>query len=90
MTLIERAARAMYDTVQPEWEWDDPDAGPLRKMYRDNARAAIMALQEPSEEMIDAGADIVRSVEKAESDIAIRDDTKSIWSMMIGAALEED
>lgn len=89
MTLIERAARAMYDTVRPEWEWNDPDAGPLRKMYRDNARAAVRALQEPSEAMIDAGADVVRSVNKAESDIAVRDDTRSVWSMMINTALEE-
>ncbi len=36
--MIERAARAMYDTVQPDWDWDTPDAELLRKMYRANTR----------------------------------------------------
>ena len=90
LTPIERAARAMYKTVNPEWEWDDPDAWPLRKMYRENARAAILALKEPSETMINAGADVVGSVNKAESDFAVRDDTKSVWNMMIDAALGEE
>ncbi|WP_313808181.1 hypothetical protein [Sphingobium sp.] len=26
MSTIERAARAMYETVQPKWAWNDPDA----------------------------------------------------------------
>lgn len=52
MTPIERAARAMYDTVQPEWDWDDPDAGPMRRLYRENARAAILAIREPSPAML--------------------------------------
>lgn len=86
---IERAARAMHATVKPEWEWDAPDAEPLRKMYRENVKAAIRAMQEPSEAMVDAGADVVRSVNKAESDFAVRDDAKSVWSMMIDAALAE-
>ena len=89
MTPIERAARAMYATVQPEWDWDDPDAEPLRRMYRDNAKAAILALKEPSDAMVDAGADVIGSINKAESDFAVRDDTKSVWNMMIDAALGE-
>lgn len=80
----------MYDTVKPDWEWDDPDAESLRRMYRANAKAALLALKEPSEAMIDAGADIVGSVNKDESDFAIRDDTKSVWNMMIDAAVSED
>lgn len=47
MTAIERAARAMYDEVRPEWDWNDPDAELLRRMYRANARAALIALREP-------------------------------------------
>jgi hypothetical protein len=41
----------MYDQVQPEWEWNDPDAELLRRMYRANVRAALMALREPAAEM---------------------------------------
>ncbi|WP_235523646.1 hypothetical protein [Sphingobium sp. Leaf26] len=55
MTMIERAARAMYDNVRPDWDWDDPDAELLRRMYRDNARAAIGALREPSDAVTSAG-----------------------------------
>ncbi len=55
LTPLERAARAMYDNVQPDWDWHDPDAEPLRKMYRDNARAAFMAIMEPSAAMISHG-----------------------------------
>lgn len=47
MTAIERAARAMYDEVQPDWDWNDPDAEMLRRMYRANARAALTALRDP-------------------------------------------
>jgi len=51
MTPIERAARAMYDTVNPAWDWNDPDAEPLRRMYRDNARAAVLAIRVPTKAM---------------------------------------
>jgi hypothetical protein len=54
-TPLERAARAMYDNVRPDWDWSDPDAEPLRRMYRDNARVALMAVMEPSAAMIGKG-----------------------------------
>ncbi|AMK18924.1 hypothetical protein [Sphingobium sp. MI1205] len=60
MTPIERAAKAMYDAVQPEWDWNDPDAELLRRLYRENARAAIAALREPDNVMIQAGAAVSR------------------------------
>jgi hypothetical protein len=55
LTPLERAARAMYDNVQPDWDWNDPDAEPMRKLYRDNARVAFMAVMEPSAAMIARG-----------------------------------
>jgi hypothetical protein len=58
MTAIERAARAMYDEVQPDWDWDDPDAELLRRMYRANARAALVALREPVMAMDDGALGI--------------------------------
>ena len=54
-TPLERAARAMYDNVQPDWDWSDPDAEPMRRMYRDNVRVALLAVMEPSEGMIRKG-----------------------------------
>ena len=55
LTPLERAARAMYDNVGPDWDWNDPDAEPMRRMYRDNARVAFMAVMESSAAMIGKG-----------------------------------
>lgn len=79
MTMIERAARAMYDNVQPDWEWDDPDAELLRRMYRDNARAAIRALREPSDAVTSAGHDALLSHNSA----------GNAWRAMVDAVLVE-
>lgn len=89
MTPIERAARAMYDVVQPEWDWNDPDAELLRRMYRKNARAAIAALREPDDLMVQAGAEIVRHIGPDESDEAFLSDAANIWRLMADAALAE-
>ena len=83
MTPVERAARAMHDNVNPEWEWDDPDAGPLRRMYRDNARAAILAIREPTVLMTQAGLRARRAKE------VVAWPPLAVWQAMIDAALEE-
>lgn len=85
MNPIERAARAMYETVQPDWDWDDPDAELLRQMYRANARAAIAALHDPSEAMLMAAARLDPGMSP---DAAIRG--ALYWKAMLGAALEQD
>ena len=89
MTPIERAARAMYDAVQPEWDWNDPDTELLRRMYRENARVAIAALREPDELMIRAGAEIVRHIGPDESEDAFLNDAANTWRLMVDAALAE-
>ena len=43
----ERAARAMYANIAPDWDWDDPDAEPMRRMYRDNARVVLATIRDP-------------------------------------------
>ncbi len=48
-TAIERAARAMYDAVQPEWDWNDPDAEILKQFYRTGVRAVLTAIRDPGE-----------------------------------------
>lgn len=82
MTPIERAARAMYDAVAPEWEWDDPDAELLRRMYRANARVALLAVREATDAMCEAGGDHVEQAGRITVD--------SLWTVMIDAALEQD
>ncbi len=89
MTPIERAAQAMHASAQPEWPWDDPDCAPLRKIYRDAARAMIAALREPSDEMNEAGAEITSNVGQSESRYAYQDDAANTWRSMIDAALAE-
>ncbi|MGK2910532.1 MAG: hypothetical protein ACSLE1_12145 [Sphingobium sp.] len=82
MTPIERAARAMYDAVSPDWEWDDPDAELLRRMYRANARAALLSLREPTDAMCVAGGDHVEQTGRIS--------VTSVWTVMMDAALEQD
>ncbi len=89
LTPIERAAQAMHASAQPEWPWTDPDCGPLRKIYRDAARAMIASLRDPSTEMRMAGAEIVKRVGAEESDAAYQQDAADTWRMMIEAALSE-
>lgn len=89
MNPIERAAQAMHASAQPEWEWTDPDCGPLRKIYSDAARAMILSLREPDESMTEAGAEIVRHIGPSESDVAYRSDAADVWRLMIDAALEQ-
>lgn len=76
VTPLERAARAMYDNVQPDWDWSDPDAEPLRSMYRDNARMALMAVMEPSAAMIRCAPDPATS--------------RAVWQAMLTAMLDCD
>jgi hypothetical protein len=77
VTPLERAARAMYDTIQPDWDWSDPDAAPMRKMYWDNARAAFVAVLEPSAAMIRKGQSKLESA-----------DCLAVWQAMVAAMLQ--
>ncbi|CAN5323860.1 hypothetical protein BH10PSE13_BH10PSE13_11510 [soil metagenome] len=90
LTPIERAAQAMHASAQPEWQWTDPDCEPLRKIYRDAARAMLRALHDPSEAMRIAGAEVVSSVTAQESETAYQQDAADTWRFMIDAALEEE
>ena len=76
---LDRAARAMYDNVQPDWDWNDPDAEPLRKMYRDNARVAFIAVMEPSAAMISKGDSKLESA-----------GCLAVWQAMVAAMLQGD
>ena len=77
VTPLERAARAMYDTIAPDWDWHDPDAAPMRQMYRDNARAAFRAILEPSAAML----------RKGEGKMA-QADCLAVWQAMVAAMLQ--
>ena len=77
LTPLERAARAMYDNVQPDWDWNDPDAAPMRSLYRENVRVALMAVIEPSTAMI----------RKGDSKLG-GPDCVDVWQAMVAAMLQ--
>lgn len=86
---IERAARAMYDIIKPDWDWNDPAAGSLRQIYRQAAKAVLAALREPAEKAIEAGMEVVKNVHPGMSEAGHRDDTIEIWHMMLDATSKE-
>lgn len=79
----------MHASAQPGWSWDDGDCAPLRKIYRDAARAMLTALRDPSEAMREAGSEVVSRIGPDEADSAYRQDAADTWRFMIDAALSE-
>lgn len=82
--MIERVAAAIY-AVQPHLNTGKPVPwleliGPLREKSIELARAAIEAMREPTEEMMDAGESADPTPERDTN--AIR-----VWGRMIDAAL---
>ena len=84
-SIIERAARALFES-QPRIErWDDLDPN-SKSIFLHKARKVIKAIREPSAAMIEAGlaecyADWRESV--------CREFLPDIWKAMIDAALAE-
>lgn len=85
--MIERMARAM----RPKW-FDGSEAGePYREAARADARAALEAMKEPTEEMYVAWIENTERVADAEP--TGRDQLaacKSDWQAMLSAAMGEE
>ncbi len=78
MTMIERVARAMMIHAEGNLGgWSR-----FHHVYKKEARAAIEAMREPTQEMCDAAGD---SYELGQSTSACR----TIWVVMIDEALED-
>ena len=77
--MVERVARAMAENAGFAWE------NCAQSQWRSDARAAIEAMKEPTDEMAD------RAYACATTDLASKDDFKShyrdVWQSMIDAAL---
>ncbi|QUT04363.1 hypothetical protein KFK14_14960 [Sphingobium phenoxybenzoativorans] len=84
MNIVERAARAMFATANQLHDWNEPNAEPLRKIYRENARAALHAIREPDEEMIGAADDLT------DTHANIHPTGLEVWYTMIDVALDEN
>lgn len=83
--IVERMARALWDACRIPVCFD---AGNLRgqEKFRQLARIAIEALHEPTEAMIDAGADV--GINFDEYRIG-ENASREVWGLMINAALEK-
>jgi hypothetical protein len=76
-TMIERVARAMAKAASPlPWEMGDEE---WRNDFRTKARAAIEAMREPDEAMLDAGVNFRERNAR----------TEQIWQAMVDEALKE-
>ena len=77
--MIERVARALAiaDGMHPEAVSNGEDAVPVWTLYVDDARAAIEAMREPTDVMVDAGYAVTV------------DDETEVWQAMIDAALSQ-
>jgi hypothetical protein len=75
--MVERVARAIYAAGKDDYAWPWDELNETRKEgVRDVARAAIAAMREPTEAMLQAGSDIAHVV------------TLDDWEYMIDEALE--
>jgi hypothetical protein len=79
MKLVEKVARAMYETNQFVRGWDHPKTAAMwHEIYRRKAIAALKAMREPTEAMVVAGVHHDNM-----GDMAGR------WQAMIDAAISE-
>lgn len=93
-TMVERVARELYEEDDPwhkAWPWPDlnPEAqggAATADVYRRLARAAIAAMQEPTEFMANRGAS---SPLNMDSDVGCCAACR-VWEDMIDAALNEE
>lgn len=86
MTMIERVARAISnsDPANAEDGWDD-NSPAVKDDYRKQARAAITAMREPTEDMLKA-----TKYPPCDHHLDPRDGVvPEQWEAMIDAALEE-
>jgi hypothetical protein len=78
---VERVARALWDAAgSPDEESWDATMEQFRAIYRRQARAAIAAMREPTEEMADAGTKVMATQHQRRWSLPI-------WRAMIDEAL---
>ncbi|MBB4858083.1 1,4-alpha-glucan branching enzyme [Novosphingobium chloroacetimidivorans] len=94
MTPLERAARALWDISDQAMRTKDimssSDASREEadwERFLPHVRAVLQAVREPSSEMKEAGAEIVRNVHVEESEAAFASDAADTWRFMIDTAL---
>ena len=91
MSMIEKEAKAIYDSHRFVKDWDHPDTQmKWHASMRAEARAAIKAMREPTGTMKMAGAK-EKNAHKAPGIVSrFKSGVGDVYSAMIDAALEED
>lgn len=86
-SMVEGVARAIYEATGPSLSWEH--VATPRKRCRDQARAAIAAMREPTEAMRAAQDDCLKSELGGLHDSAYWSEgwPKELWTSMIDAAL---
>ena len=77
--MIERVAREMFKILCPGIRYLEAD----KEFYEEAAKAAITAMREPTEEMVEASFDSTYFQTARQSEI------KNCWRLMIDAALKD-
>ena len=89
-SMVERVARALYELLRKDFRdqavWERTTEMD-REVFRPFARAAIVAMREPTDEMVDAGFHKADTNDRSER--AYRWVADDVWHAMIDAALEE-
>lgn len=87
MALIDEAAMALAQ-MQSAGDWDNlaPEA---QEQFRSVVYAVLSALRDPDAVMAEAGAEIIRNVGPAQSEVAHLSDAVNTWRYMIDALLGE-
>ena len=91
MRMIERAAKAAYLDINPDWpglEWENL-APSERRGYEGSMRAAVKAMMEPSEAMLQAAQKAQRWSPDLGPDIGAGQDVAK-WRVMLRAILDEE
>lgn len=95
MRMVEKVARRLCEAADDDWDWsvfyivdanDTAETG--RDVYRNMARAAIEAMREPTDGMVDAPYD-------ADIDFGpggtgdVQANPRNVWRAMIDKAIQE-
>ena len=88
MTMLDHAARAIAKVRSGGDDYDALD-DELKADLKHEARTMLLALRDPSDEVKQAGAEIIRNVRQGESAEAFQSDAANTWRFMIDAAVRD-
>lgn len=82
--LIESAARALC-RLDGRSEDEESEGKPLWQSYLPQVRTVLEAIHEPSLQMAEAGAEVIRYANPEEATLGFQGDAANVWRFMIDA-----